>query len=272
MRASLHGLAHSRSYWAGWTPTDGERNVTEMHVCLSDGTPIAVRPIQSSELDRIVLRCWPERETLHRLFTTQGTIGMAAWEDERNVAQLHCYRTTAPDGTEWGGEDGPMGGAMGANWWTGTDRVFQGWGQWGPRKADLGLSGPIWCHACFHVGRTPAEPEENDPRYLGQGIGTALCKASVQWAREHGYVAVVAPGSPEGVPEFSSWYGHLPWTTYARLGFRDYPVPPEQTSELPGWATGSVHEPIASEIKQALEGRPLHEILERVMVLDLRDA
>jgi len=246
--------------------------MSETLVLLRDGTPIAVRPIQPSELDRVVLRCWPDRAILCRLFRTQGTIGMAAWDGEKNVAQLHCYRVTAPDGKEWtAAEHGPMGGSMGANWWTESDRIFQGWGQWGPRKSELGLFGPIWCHACFHVGRILDDPEANDPRYVGQGIGTALCTASIQWAREHGYVAVVAPGSPEGVPQFTSWYGHLPWTTYARLGFRDYPVPPEETEELPGWATGAVHEPIASEIRKALDSRPLNEILERVMVLDLQN-
>lgn len=244
--------------------------MSEIQVSLRDGTPITVRAIEPPELDRIVLRCWPDREVIDRLFAEQGTIGMAAWEGDKNVAQLHCYRVTAPDGKEWAAaEHGPWGGTMGANWWTGSDRVFDGWGQWGPRKTELGLSGPIWCHACFHVGRTPDDSEANQPRYLGQGIGTALCKASIQWAREHRYVAVVAPGSPDGVPEFTSWYGHLPWTTYAELGFRGHPVPPEEVGQLPGWVTGQVHEPIASEIKRALESRPLNEILERVMVLDL---
>ena len=242
--------------------------MAETQLSLADGKAITIRPIESAELDRIVLRCWPPRETLDRLFRDQGTIGMAAWEGDRNVAQLHCYRVTAPDGKEWkAAEDGPMG----ANWWTESDRLFEGWGQWGPLKAELGLSGPIWCHACFHVGRTLDDPEANDPRYLGRGIGTALCKASVRWAREHGHVAVVAPGSPHDVPEFTSWYGHLPWTTYAGLGFVAHPVPPRHADQIPGWADGAVHEPIALEIKNALRTRPMHDLLERVMVLNLKE-
>jgi len=295
----------------------------ETRISLNDGTPITLLPIQADDLDRIVLRCWPDRATIEQLFADQGTIGIGAWDGEKNVAQLHCYRVTAPGGREWRACDGPMGGAMGANWWTESDRVFDGWGQWGPRKADLGLTGAVWCHACFHVGRTletfcaevlegevlaaaskqgwdderivqeAAAPQANftpelvrrvleakrseagftsweqESRYFGQGIGTALCRESIRWAKERGYVAVVAPGAPDGLIHFARWYGHMPWTTYAKLGFRDYPVPPDEIDELPGWATGQVHEPIASEIKKALESRPVNEILERVMVLKL---
>ena len=290
-------------------------DMPETPVFLRDGTPITVRAIKRSELDRIVLRCWPDRKTLDRLFAEQGTIGVAAWEGDRCVAQLHCYRVTAPDGNEW---------KTGANWWTESDRVFEGWGQWGPRKSELGLSGPIWCHACFHVGRTLetfcaemlegevlpnarkhqwnddrivrdlAQPRtsftpelvrrvlqakrsesgftswKEESRYFGQGIGTAMCKESIRRAKEHGYAALVAPGAADGLVEFARWYGHMPWTTYARLGFRDYPVPPEETSQLPDWAKGRVHEPIASEIRNALRSRPVNEILERLMVLELQ--
>jgi len=82
---------------------------------------------------------------------------------------------------------------------------------------------------------------------------------------------VLGPGAPDGVTEFARWYGHLPWTTYAKLGFRSYPVPAKETGVIPGWANGQVHEPIASEIKNALRTRPVHEILERLMVLDLTE-
>lgn len=239
----------------------------ELQTSLSDGTPITVRAIEPTELDRIVLRCWPDRRALDRLFMAQGTIGMAAWEGDTNVAQLHCYRVTAPDGNEWNQVK-----ESGANWWTESDRIFSGWGQWGPSKTELDLSGPVWCHACFHVGRTLDNPEENKPRYLGQGIGTTLCRASVLWAREQGYRAVLAPGAADGLIEFAHWYGHLPCTTYAKLGFRDHPVPPEEVDELPGWVKGEVHEPIASEVRNALASRPIHEILERLMVLRLHDA
>ena len=67
-----------------------------------DGIPITIRPIEPDELDRIVLRCWPSREALGRLFAGQGTIGLAAWEGDMCVAQLRCYRVSLPD---WRSDD-----------------------------------------------------------------------------------------------------------------------------------------------------------------------
>jgi len=58
-------------------------------VSLGDGPPITVRALEKSELDGVVLRCWPDRKTLDRLFAEQGTIRMAAWDGDKNVAQLH---------------------------------------------------------------------------------------------------------------------------------------------------------------------------------------
>lgn len=235
--------------------------MSKTHVSLGDGTPITIRAVEKAELDHLVLRCWPDRETVDRLTEEQGTIGMAAWEGDRNVAQLHCYRIDSPDehNRHWPDWN---------DWWTAGERPFTG-GQWAPPKSELGLSGPIWCHACFHVGRTQEAPDANDIRYLGQGIGTALCKESVRWAQSCGYAGVVAPGAADGLLEFARWSGRLPWTTYAKLGFRTYMVPPEETADLPGWVRGQIHEPIASEIKKALETRPVNELLERVMVLEL---
>jgi GNAT superfamily N-acetyltransferase len=235
-----------------------------------EGKPVEVRPIERGELDRVVLRCWPEREVLDRLFEEQGTIGMAAWEGEKCVGQLHCYRIILPEGTGWESK-------WGANWWSGevddpTDYVFTDRLRWGPGKTDLELRGAVWCHACSHVGRTleaATQSDDPDPRYFGRGIGTALCRASVAWAREHGYVAVLARGVPEGLREFAVWAGALPWTTYARLGFREVD-PVGEGDELPLWAQGDCPPEVMEEVRAALAaGRPAREFHERLMVLEL---
>ena len=242
-----------------------------MEVLSPDGTPIAVRPIAADELDRIVLRCWPAREVLDGLFAEQGTIGLAAWEGDTCVGQLHCYQIVLPEGTGWDA-------TWGANWWSGrsddrTDYVFTDHLRWGPGKTRLGLSGRVWCHACCHVGRTLAAAESSDdpdPRYFGRGLGTALCRASAAWARDHGAVGVLARGVPEGLPELAVWAGAPPWTTYAKLGFTEVD-PARDSDELPLWAQGDCPPEVQAEVEAAqAAGRPAREFHERLMLLDLR--
>ena len=262
-----------------------------MEVTSPDGTSIQVRPIEPAELDRVVLRCWPDRDALDRLFDEQGTIGMAAWEGDRCVAQLHCYRVPLPNGTN---ESWTVGG----NWWDWKEGVqtFTGDEDWRPRSLSFPFTGPAWCHSCFHVGRTlesyreemelksssmtEARRKGREPGYSGRGIGTALCKESIRWARQHDYVAVLAPGSPDGLVEFAAWAGHLPWTTYSKLGFEAVDLP-EHGDELPPWARGArrripeylISPPeVMAEVRRALHaGRPARDFREKVMMLQLTD-
>jgi GNAT superfamily N-acetyltransferase len=221
---------------------------------------IVVRPVDLTDLNRISLRCWPDRPVIERLFAAQGTIGMAAWEHDTCVGVLHCYQIALP---QWQNDDWPEWNA----WYLPTAQPESA------VKRDIQLRGMAWAHACVHVGRTLAAAEQSDdpdPRYLGRGIGTALCRASVQWAREHGYIALLAPGAPAGLIEFARWTGHLPWTTYARSGFVAAAECAPQT-DLPGWACGNSPPDVMAEIQTALaSARKASEFHERLMILDLR--
>ena len=241
--------------------------------------PITIRPIQLDELDRIPLRCWPtERETLLRLFERQGTIGMAAWEGDHCVAQLHCYRIVLPD------QDNPDWPSWN-HWWQPE------WWLQMTRSVNLEMSGPAWCHACCHVGRTlesyRQETDANlramasdtsnilkgvDPRYFGRGIGTALCRASMRWAWARDYTTILALGAPQDIFEYAIAAGHLPWTTYAKLGF-DFFGLVNDAAQLPQWARG--HGP--TEVEEAIHaamaaGRPMQDFLERLMIMNLTGA
>ena len=98
------------------------------------------------------------------------------------------------------------------------------------------------------------------PEYRGHGIGTAMRRESIRWAKNHDYAVVVGTGVPNGIPEAAEHAGALPWTTYARLGFRNKRL---QLVE-------DEHPPVRQAKERALKlGRPEEDICHRMMVFDL---
>lgn len=222
-----------------------------------DWRVIDVRPIRRDELGKVLLRCLPDGHRIEMLFKTQEVIGIGAWDGDQCIAQLHCYRLMLPRGSAdlW-----PS--------WTRPAYVAD------MLDGSLGIAGPVWCHACFHVGRSIesfSRSDAPDSRYFGRGIGTALAQASIRWAQAHDYEAVIAPGTPEGLFAFSVWAGGLPWTTYRELGFSDKTG--DLGDELPDWARGPAPPEVMHEVNAALAaGRPKREFHSRLMVLRLKNA
>jgi GNAT superfamily N-acetyltransferase len=185
------------------------------------------------------------------------TIGLGAWDGDKCIAQLHCYRLRLPNGS--------------SDLWPAWSRlayvedILNGL---------LGVRGAVWCHACIHVGRSIESfslSDEPDRRYFGRGIGAALVRGSINWAREHGYEAVVAPGTPDRLFEFSVWAGGLPWTTYSKLGFSE--VATEVGDDLPDWAQGNSPPQVMEAVTAVLAaGRPRREFHGKLMVLGLKNA
>jgi len=226
----------------------------------SGGDQISVRPIWPKDVDRINLRCWPDdEEARERLFAQQGTLGMAAWEGDRCVGQLHCYRVDLPD---WESRDFPGRTADDLKMWP------LGWPLLAAREARLTFGGSVWGHSCFHVGLTLGRSDA-DSSYHNRGIGTAMCMASVDWARRHGYSAVLAMGGPADLFEYLDWMGVLPWTTYARMGFKTATLE-QDGKKLPWWAQGGASPKVVEQVKAALgHGRPIQDLCARSMVLDM---
>jgi hypothetical protein len=191
------------------------------------------------------------------LFKSQEIIGFGAWDGDKCIAQLHCYRLILPHGSTdlW-----PV--------WSRPSYVN------GALNGCLGISGQVWCHACFHVGRSIesfAHSDEPDSRYFSRGIGTALAQASIHWAKKHDYEAVIAPGTPDGLFSFSVLAGGLPWTTYQTLGFIDETF--ETNDDLPDWVKDKVTPEVMKEVEAALAaGRPKRELHSKLMVLRLKNA
>ena len=222
-----------------------------------DGGSIEVSPTRREDLGKVLIRCLPDGYRVEMLFRTQEIIGFSAWDGDRCIAQLHCYRLILPHGS--------------ADLWPVWSRPSYIDGLLNGR---LGITGAVWCHACFHVGRSIesfTHSDDPDSRYFGRGIGTAMAQASVQWAKEHDYEAVIAPGTPDALFAFSVLAGGLPWTTYQKLGFTDETF--ETGDDLPDWAKGNAPAEVMKEVEAALAaGRPKKEFQSKLMVLRLKNA
>jgi len=222
-----------------------------------DGSLIEVRPIRRDELGRVLIRCLPDGYRIETMFKMQEVIGIGAWDGDKCIAQLHCYRLVLPHGSAdiWPAWSRP----------TYVGDVLDG---------RLSITGPVWCHACFHVGRSIesfSRSDVPDSSYFGRGIGTALAQASIRWAQEHDYQAIIAPGTPHGLSAFSVAAGGLPWTTYKKLGFSDEAL--DVGDDLPDWAKGNAPPEVMEEVKVALAaGRSKREFHSRLMVLRLKNA
>lgn len=222
------------------------------------GSEVVVRPIGREDLDCISGACWENRETQIRLLEQQEILGMAAWQEDTCVGSLHCYRVSLPD---WNDTNFPGYGRKRPVSWP------LGWPLVAAKEKGLSFAGPVWGHACFHVGFAGPAAKRADSAYFGRGIGTALCEASVRWARENEYAAVIAQGGTKAAPEYNVWMGCLPWTTYRRMGFECLAQEAEGR-ELPWWAKGEASPETMKQVQECMDaGTDASELCTRLMVL-----
>lgn len=221
-------------------------------------TTIQIRPITRANLSAVPGKCWEGPASQERLIQAQEILGMAAWDGDKCVGQLHCYRVMPP---QWDNENFPSYGRRDPKAWP------LGWPLQVAMKHDPVLRGPIWGHGCFHVGVTLATGEA-DAAYSHRGIGSALCGASIQWAREHGYAILLALAGTALIPDFNIWMGCLPWKVYERLGAISIATE-EDGTKLPWWSTQCP--PAAQEqLQQSLRsGATPRELCARVMAMTL---
>ena len=222
------------------------------------GSAVAIRPIEEPDLDCIAGACWGNRETQMRLLGKQDVLGMAAWQGSLCVGQLHCYSVTVP---EWDDTDFPGYGRQRLVSWP------LGWPLLAAKEQGLAFDGPVWGHACFYVGFAGPDAQHADRAYFGRGIGAAMCRESIQWAREHGYGAVLAQGGTKVAPEYNVWMGCLPHTTYERMGFECVALE-EDGRQLPWWAKGEASPETIKQVQAAVEsGAEANALCARLMVL-----
>jgi len=220
-----------------------------------------VRPISGKELDGVSSKCWDSREVQQRILQQQEILGIGAWDaDNRCIAQLHCYRVSLPD---WDDSLFPD---------YARNRLLDcplGWPLLAAKERGLSFDGmPVLVLSCFHVGLLPGCFDE-DPRYFRKGIGTALLRATMDWARaSRTYAAILAHGGSSILPAYNIWMGCLPWTAYQKEGFISV-TQEEEGARLPWWKDKE-HPALRNQLTAALtEGHGPGELNAHLMVLEL---
>jgi GNAT superfamily N-acetyltransferase len=219
-----------------------------------------IKPIYKQDIEHIPDKCWENRKTQLNLTEYQEILGFGAWDNDNIcVGQLHCYKITIPD---WDDINFPGYARNRLEDWP------LGWPLLAAKQKNLKFEGPVWGHACFHVGVLPGKYEA-DPGYFGQGIGKALLFESVKWAYDHKYTAVIAHGGPKAIPEYNVMMGCLPWTSYAAMNF-EVMAYEEDGKRLPWWTDikGSIIKDRVNEIINNVH--ELKDICARLMILSIK--
>ncbi len=166
---------------------------------------IHYRPIKVSDFDSIETSDWKSPDHVQNLIETQGIGSMLAFEDDLYMGQLYV-REYDPSFTNPGGVSG------GPEPW----RDFN-------LAEPLGLQGRHLTLGCYHVGWQPGGTWETvDQTKWGDGVGTGLLKAVVEWFKtEVSIDGLLAWALVHGSKEIHQHNGQLSYTVYERAGFRE---------------------------------------------------
>ncbi|MCL1858923.1 MAG: GNAT family N-acetyltransferase [Oscillospiraceae bacterium] len=220
-----------------------------------------IKPITIENLDSVNQDCWENRDVQLKILELQKILGFGAWIDSVCVGSLHCYKIDLPD---WDDALFPEYGRKRLEDWP------LGWPLLAAKAKGIIFNGPVWGHACFHVGRL-VNTHDSNREYLGKGIGKALLDASVKWAREHQYAGIIAHGGSKSVLEYNVVMGCLPWTSYKRVGFKVCALE-EDGAAMPWWTTAWDNPIIKEQVSQSLGNSDrVKDICARLMVLNLAD-
>lgn len=165
---------------------------------MTAATQVRCRPLALADLDTVPLQCQGEPAEVAERIAGCGSSAMLAFDGDACVGQLQFRPYVA-------GTRSPNGLHHPLYWMDYPD------GTPSPPQPALALF-------CYHVGQLGGDPERRDPRYLGRGIGPALLRETLAWAREHGFTAVVAKGLAPCWP-LIQYMGGMPWPVYEEHGF-----------------------------------------------------
>ncbi|HZQ38931.1 MAG TPA: GNAT family N-acetyltransferase [Dehalococcoidia bacterium] len=159
---------------------------------------ISYRPLALADLESVPLQCQGEPAEIVGRIQRCGSSALLAFDGPTCVGQLQFRPYVA-------GSRSPNGLHHPIYWMDLPDGT--------PVPAE-----PALALFCYHVGQLAGDPERRDPRYLGRGIGQALLREALAWARQHGFASVVAKGLAPCWP-LIQYMGGMPWPVYEAQGF-----------------------------------------------------
>jgi GNAT superfamily N-acetyltransferase len=188
---------------------------------------IECRPMQVSDYGVVECSHWESAEQVCQYMEKQGIASMLAFSGSEFLGQLYLqeYDPEFKDPGGWFGE--------------------RPWADFHPAQP-LDVEGRLLTLGCDHV----------KGEFLGQGVGTALLKAVIEWFEHQSrYDGLVTYAPQPGSKKLLAAAGQLPHTVYRRLGFREI-----KEVRDPVWMEGVTQE----EYPDATEEEPG---LMRVMLL-----
>ena len=171
------------------------------------------RPMKVGDFDVVETAHWESADQVQEFIEKQGIAAMLAFDGERYLGQLYLQ--------EYDPQFSDPGGWVGERPWA----DFQ-------VAEPLGLHGRHLTLGCYHVGWMPDGVK--DTSLYGQGIGTALLQAVVEWYHSQQAVdGLLSWALVPGPKELLQAAGQMPYTVYERLGFREI-----KRVHDPRWAAG----------------------------------
>jgi GNAT superfamily N-acetyltransferase len=162
---------------------------------------IQYRPMRVSDYGVVESEHWTSADQVADYIAHQGVASMLAFAGQRCVGQLYLQ--------EYDPEFCEPGGRVGHRPWA----DFQ-------IAEPLYLNGRFLTLGCYHVGWLP--DNSRDRSLWGQGIGTALLEAVIEWYRAQKDIdGLMSWALVTGCKGLLQWAGQMPYTVYQTHGFQE---------------------------------------------------
>ncbi len=156
------------------------------------------RPMNKNDVGSVPVNCQGTELEIYSRIKKLGSAAILVFDETQHIAQLQFRlydpQTRSPKGL-W-------------------DPLY--WGDFNPNAPNL-RSGTLSIY-CYHVGQLD-ETDARDIKYHGKGIGKAMLKHLLLWAKKYGFSGVAAKATPES-RAVMGFMGGQPLSVYEHFGFK----------------------------------------------------